>query len=171
MRTISGVLLDLPEREKTDVRIRNSRDLGAAIRAIRKRRGYTLEQTAGVTGVGIRFLSELENGKPTAELDKALRVAALLGIGLGASDPEGHLDRVEKVNDLIKRHLGRRDAAAPTNAEAPEIDERRVRAAAARLAAASPDGSPDEKLVRRVVGELKRRRRSHSPERDAEDES
>lgn len=154
------------------MRIRNAGDLGAAIREIRKRKGYTLEQTAGVAGVGIRFLSELENGKPTAELDKALRVAALLGIKIGASDPEGYLDFYEKAMDFVERRLGRRDAgtASPTDSGVPS-DERRVRAAAARLLATVPHGSLDEKLVRRVLGELKRRRRSRSPKPDAEDES
>lgn len=153
------------------MRIRNAQDLGAAIRAIRKRKGYTLEQTAGVTGVGIRFLSELENGKPTAELDKALRVASLLGISIGAADPEGHLDHLEKAMDLVERNLGRRhaDTADPMGTGAPTSDERLVRAAAARVAATH--GHLDAHLVRRVVGELKRRRRSRPPKGDAEDEA
>jgi y4mF family transcriptional regulator len=54
--------------------------LGAAIRA--KRRSIALRQAelAGLAGVGTRFLSELENGKPTAEVGKVLRVLAVLGL-------------------------------------------------------------------------------------------
>ena len=50
----------------------------------RKRQGYTQAETAGLCGVGTTFLSDLENGKPTAELGKALFVARSLGIDLFA---------------------------------------------------------------------------------------
>ena len=60
-------------------------ELGALIREARKRAGLTLAECAGVNGVGIRFLSELERGKETAKLGLALRVAASLGIRLRAS--------------------------------------------------------------------------------------
>jgi len=61
------------------------RDLGALIRLARKKAGMTLAECAGVNGVGIRFLSELERGKESAKLGLALRVAASLGIRLHAS--------------------------------------------------------------------------------------
>jgi transcriptional regulator with XRE-family HTH domain len=67
--------------------VRNAQDLGALIRAARKRAGLTLEQCAGVSGVGIRFLSELERGKESAKLGLALRVASSLGIELHADLP------------------------------------------------------------------------------------
>jgi hypothetical protein len=38
--------------------------------------------------VGIRFISELERGKPTARLGEALRVAAALGLTLAIEDPD-----------------------------------------------------------------------------------
>ena len=56
--------------------------LGQAIRTRRKHDGLTLAETAGLTNVGIRFLSELENGKPTVRLDKLLRVLTALGLQL-----------------------------------------------------------------------------------------
>ena len=55
-------------------------ELGAALRAERKAQGLTLEQLSGLSGLGMRFLSELERGKATAELGKALEVARLLGL-------------------------------------------------------------------------------------------
>ncbi|NBB91832.1 MAG: helix-turn-helix domain-containing protein [Gammaproteobacteria bacterium] len=54
--------------------------LGAALRARRKSQGLTLEQLSGLSGLGMRFLSELERGKATAELGKTLEVARLLGL-------------------------------------------------------------------------------------------
>lgn len=56
--------------------------LGRALRERRRRDGLTLAEAAGLTNVGIRFLSELENGKPTVRLDKVLRVVAALGLQL-----------------------------------------------------------------------------------------
>jgi len=60
--------------------LRTSAELGAALRAQRKAQGLTLEQLSGLSGLGMRFLSELERGKATAELGKTLEVAALLGL-------------------------------------------------------------------------------------------
>lgn len=64
--------------------IRNARDLGSLISAERKRQGLTQADLAGYAGVGVTFLSQLENGKGTAEVDKALTVLATLGIDLVA---------------------------------------------------------------------------------------
>ncbi len=67
--------------------ISSAEDLGTAIRARRKGDGLTLAEAAGLTGVGVRFLSELENGKPTVRLDKLLRVTQALGLELRLHDP------------------------------------------------------------------------------------
>lgn len=63
--------------------------LGQALRAARKTRGLRLEDLALAAGVGVRFLSELERGKPTARLAETLRVAAALGVQLRLEDPRG----------------------------------------------------------------------------------
>ena len=67
------------------VTIRSAADLGRVIRETRKAAGLTLAECAGANGVGVRFLSELERGKETAELGRALRIAASLGIRLEAT--------------------------------------------------------------------------------------
>ena len=69
--------------------ITTAEDFGKAIRAARKRLGLTLAECAGANGVGMRFLSELERGKETAELGLALRVAASLGLSLRVGNDEG----------------------------------------------------------------------------------
>ncbi|HJG37825.1 type II toxin-antitoxin system Y4mF family antitoxin [Enorma phocaeensis] len=55
-------------------------DLGSIIKAERKRQGLTQVEFAGLCGVGITFLSQLENGKETAELGKTLAVLTTLGL-------------------------------------------------------------------------------------------
>ena len=65
--------------------IRNSQDFGAALRARRKALGYTQAYLAEYTGFSVSFLSDLERGKPTAELGKALYLTQLLGLDLTAA--------------------------------------------------------------------------------------
>lgn len=55
-------------------------ELGRLIRQRRKALGMRQEDVAFATGVGRRFLIELEAGKPTARLGPALMVARQLGI-------------------------------------------------------------------------------------------
>lgn len=57
-------------------------DLGAQIRKARKEQGLTQADLAGVSGVGVRFVVDLEAGKPTCELEKALKVVRMLGLRL-----------------------------------------------------------------------------------------
>ncbi len=57
-------------------------DLGAAVRNARKSKRLTQQEFADLAGVGRRFLSELESGKPTLEIGKVLKVAAAAGIQL-----------------------------------------------------------------------------------------
>ena len=49
-------------------------ELGNAVRAARNMIGMSLRDAAAHCGVGVRFLRELEAGKPTARLDKILKV-------------------------------------------------------------------------------------------------
>ena len=63
-------------------------ELGAALRAARRARGLRLEDAALGAGVGVRFLSELERGKPTARLAETLRAVASLGLRLVIEEPE-----------------------------------------------------------------------------------
>ncbi len=57
-------------------------DIGAAIRRKRKEDGLTLADAASLCGVGYRFLSDLENGKATAQLGKVMQVLTALGLDL-----------------------------------------------------------------------------------------
>ena len=50
------------------------------MRAHRRSRGWTLRQLAGFANLSMRFLSELERGKATAEIGKALHALQLLGL-------------------------------------------------------------------------------------------
>jgi HTH-type transcriptional regulator/antitoxin HipB len=62
--------------------IKNSDELGAVIRAERKRLKVTQKELAMAAGTGLRFLIELERGKPTSRLDGVFRVLQALGAKL-----------------------------------------------------------------------------------------
>ncbi|HEY0236652.1 MAG TPA: type II toxin-antitoxin system Y4mF family antitoxin [Afipia sp.] len=65
--------------------ITTSKSLGLLIREERKAQGLTQEQLAGLTGVGVRFVRELEAGKESCQLGRALQVAAALGLSVSVS--------------------------------------------------------------------------------------
>ena len=66
--------------------VRSVSDIGAEVRRKRKSDGLTLVDAAGLCNVNYRFLSDLENGKPTARLDKVLQVLAALGLELDITE-------------------------------------------------------------------------------------
>jgi HTH-type transcriptional regulator / antitoxin HipB len=59
--------------------IRSSQELGHALRTARKQLGLTQPQLALAAGVGVRFIVDLEAGKPTIRLENVLRVIDALG--------------------------------------------------------------------------------------------
>lgn len=70
--------------------IKDSADFGAAIRSRRKELGYTQAYIADFTGFSVSFLSDLENGKKTIELEKSIMVAQLLGMDVRLEPRGGH---------------------------------------------------------------------------------
>ena len=64
----------------------DSKTFGEAVRFYRKHQGATQIQLAAAANTGVRFIGDLENGKPTVQLDKALRVANILGMKIEVPD-------------------------------------------------------------------------------------
>ncbi|MDD2600320.1 MAG: helix-turn-helix domain-containing protein [Kiritimatiellae bacterium] len=54
-------------------------EIGHYIRAIRRANKLTQQELSDLSGVNRRFLSELENGKATAEIGKVLHVLKCIG--------------------------------------------------------------------------------------------
>ncbi|MEG0621050.1 MAG: helix-turn-helix domain-containing protein [Raoultibacter sp.] len=57
-------------------------DLGALVRTERKAQGYTQTELAQICKVSLSFISNLEQGKQTSEMGKALHVIQMLGVDL-----------------------------------------------------------------------------------------
>ena len=55
-------------------------ELGKAVRARRKELGYTQKYISEYTGFSVSFISDLENGKETAEIGKTMTLISLLGL-------------------------------------------------------------------------------------------
>lgn len=64
-----------------------SDQLGKVVRTARRALGLRQEQLAAAAGVGVRFVIELEAGKPTAQLGKALEVLDALGCRIRIDAP------------------------------------------------------------------------------------
>lgn len=62
-------------------------DFGQLVRRTRKAAGLRQEDLALLANVGRRFIIDLEAGKPTCELGRALQVAAALHIRFGLGEP------------------------------------------------------------------------------------
>ena len=62
------------------MQVKNPVEIGAVVAALRHKHGIRQEELALVAGTGLRFITELEHGKPTLQLGKVLRALAALGV-------------------------------------------------------------------------------------------
>ena len=76
-----------PDREDHLVRVESAAALGQAAKAQRQRLGMTQAEVALVAGVGVRFIGELEAGKPTLQLERVVQVVRALGFELQLALP------------------------------------------------------------------------------------
>lgn len=75
---------DHPGRERPDEAsperlIGSTQELGAALRRSRKALGLTQAELALAAGVGLRFVGEVEAGKPPAQLGRVMQRIEVLG--------------------------------------------------------------------------------------------
>ncbi|MCR9072748.1 MAG: helix-turn-helix domain-containing protein [Alphaproteobacteria bacterium] len=69
-------------------RITSAAELGRRVRTRRRQLGLSQQRCADLCGVGRRFLSELENGKPTLALGLVLQVLGEIGLPVLLADPD-----------------------------------------------------------------------------------
>jgi HTH-type transcriptional regulator / antitoxin HipB len=63
-------------------KLKSIKQLGEMVAQKRKELKLPQKQLAGLSDVGVRFISDLENGKATIELGKTLKVLKMLGLDL-----------------------------------------------------------------------------------------
>ena len=64
-----------------------TKQIGEMIKAARKSMGVTQRALAMTSGTGLRFIIELEKGKPTCQFGKVLTVINTLGISVDLTLP------------------------------------------------------------------------------------
>jgi HTH-type transcriptional regulator / antitoxin HipB len=63
--------------------------IGDAVRAARKKLDVTQRSLALTSGTGLRFIIDLEKGKPTCQIGKVLTVLQTLGVSMELKDSDG----------------------------------------------------------------------------------
>ena len=64
-----------------------AKQIGEIVREARKSMGVTQKDLAMTSGTGLRFIIELERGKPTCQLEKTLTVLNTLGVRMDLTSP------------------------------------------------------------------------------------
>lgn len=88
------------------MRVQSARDIGALIRERRKALGWDQKQLAARIGASRLWVSEMENGKPTVQLDLALRALDALGVRLSTIETDqgaGKSPSAAAIADLLRR--------------------------------------------------------------------
>jgi HTH-type transcriptional regulator/antitoxin HipB len=90
---ISGTMIPYGNAGPETAMKYTSARIGQLVRETRKGLGLTQEALALTAGTGLRFIVDLEKGKPTCEFEKALTVLNTLGIKIALIPPLDGMDR------------------------------------------------------------------------------
>ncbi len=64
------------------MKISTAKELGVQIKKRREKLQYTQSYVSEYTGLSISFISEVENGKETAQIGKVMQLIEILGMDL-----------------------------------------------------------------------------------------
>jgi y4mF family transcriptional regulator len=70
-----------------------AKHIGETVQKTRKAIGVTQKDLALTSGTGLRFIIELEKGKPTCQLEKTLSILNTLGIKIDLIPPRTRTER------------------------------------------------------------------------------
>ena len=71
----------------------NKTELSRYVKSMRKRYGLSQTDLSEKSGVGLRFVRELEGGKPTLRMDKVNCVLSLFGSELGVINLKEEIEK------------------------------------------------------------------------------
>lgn len=69
------------------MQINDPKNLGVFVRTLRKRMHLKQADLALAAGTGLRFIGDLEKGKPTCHVGKVLQVLKTLGVQIALTPP------------------------------------------------------------------------------------
>ncbi|MBC7703271.1 MAG: helix-turn-helix domain-containing protein [Rhodoferax sp.] len=81
-------------------RVRTTDDLGLLLRAVRKEANVRLDDFAATVGVSKQFVSDVENGKATAQIGLALKLLQEAGVVLNADIPDAATGEFNKLKAM-----------------------------------------------------------------------
>ena len=67
------------------IKVESLKDLGQYCRRWRKQNRVTIGDMASMTGLGVRFISEFERGKPTCQFDLCMKICSFIGVDVYAA--------------------------------------------------------------------------------------
>ena len=83
------------------MKLKNSKQLGKLAKIVRQAQSLDQSTLGLLSGNGITFMSQFENGKETVELGRVLKLLDELGIELLIDIPPGVSDKyLAKIDDL-----------------------------------------------------------------------
>ena len=74
--------------------INSAKQLGNIVRTFRKSQNLTLDKISDLSHLSMRFLSELERGKETAELGKVIEALNIIGLEI-IIQPRGYIKEAQ----------------------------------------------------------------------------
>lgn len=89
---------------------------GQVVRAVRKAGGVRQDDVAGSVGVSHVYLRDLEHGKETAQMGRALQVLAELGIRMELEIPD---EAYERLQSDAARLIAKKVVVDPQPAQSP----------------------------------------------------
>jgi DNA-binding XRE family transcriptional regulator len=81
-------------------RVHSAEDLGLLLRAVRKHARVRQDDFAATVGVSKQFASDVENGKPTAQLGLVLKLLSEAGVTLNADIPDSAGQEFAKLKSV-----------------------------------------------------------------------
>ena len=73
------------------MRTNSMAEIAEMVRNERKHQGATQVELSQMANVGVRFLRDVEDGKPSVHFDKLMRILTVLGISLDIRNRRGEI--------------------------------------------------------------------------------
>ena len=90
------------------VPIRSVKDLGLALRAVRRSQKVRLEDMAALTGVSKQFASDVELGKDTVRLGLVLKVLGEMGLRVSVDIPDQSAPELALLQTKLVSHVDKK---------------------------------------------------------------
>lgn len=77
-------------------------DVGARIRELRERKGWTMDHLSNITGLSKSMISHIELGKRQGTPATMQKIADAFAVSIGLlQDPEIHLDSLDRISYIL----------------------------------------------------------------------